>query len=247
MESLYWLVPAFFVVALVYSMAGLGGGSAYLALLALAGMNTLLIPSYALVCNLIVSASSFYFFRRAGHFSLKKAAPFVIASIPFAYWGGTLHLSKEVFTILLAVSLVVAGFRLFLSDRSFASKTLPPDRVFWPVALMAGSLLGLWSGVVGIGGGILLFPLVILLGWADSKQASAMAGFFILVNSGAGLLGHLSKGIPEWSLMIPLALTVLAGGLVGSRLGTQVISRLVLQRITAILLLVVALRLAAGF
>lgn len=244
MDSIYWLVPTFFIVALVYSTAGFGGGSSYLALLALAGMNTLVIPSYALVCNLIVASSSFYFFRKAGHFSLRGVAPFIVSSIPLAYWGGTLNVSRATFTIMLVISLLVAAVRLLISDRSFATLQRPSLSVFWPVALPIGSAIGLWSGVVGIGGGILLSPVVMLLGWADAKQAAGLASFFILVNSASGLMGQLSKGFPDWSLLIPLAVAVSAGGLIGSRMGSVAISRPVLQRITAVLLFAVALRLA---
>lgn len=246
MEPIYWLIPAFFVVALVYSMAGFAGGSSYLALLALGGLNYLSLPPISLVCNIIVASSAFYFFHRAGHFSWRNTVPFMVTSIPFAYLGGQMPISNELFVWLLSASLIIAGFRLFLSDRSVSAKKSPSRLVLFLAGPLIGILLGFWSGVVGIGGGILLSPLLLLLGWAGSKEAAAASSFFILVNSMAGLAGHLTKGTFDGTFLIPLALAVFLGGQIGSRLGTQVISRPILQKITAALLLVVALRLVTS-
>ena len=244
MESdLLWIVPSFFAVALVYSTVGLGGGSSYLALLALSAVPYPTIAPIALTCNLLVASSGLYFFRRSGCLSLKQVLPFVATSIPAAYWGGTVALEKETFTWLLGVSLAVAAFRLFLSDRAFASKEGLTWKRAWIVGIPVGSILGFWSGLVGIGGGIFLAPLLLLIGWADAKQAAAASSLFIIVNSAAGLAGHLARGTPEFSFLMPLLAAVFFGGQIGSRLGSRRISKLVLQRVTAILILAVSVRL----
>lgn len=243
MESLFWLIPAFFMVAVVYSMAGFGGGSSYLALLALSGANYLLIPPVALICNLIVASSAFYFYFRAGHFSIKKILPFIITSIPFAYWGGTLQIGKETFLLLLGLSLLAASLRLFLTDAAAGNRYEPSRKTLWLVGSLLGMVLGFLSGLVGIGGGIFLSPLLMLLGWAHSKQAAACASFFILVNSLSGLLGHLTKSPPDTALLIPLSLAVLAGGQIGSRLGSHLLPKKAVQTVTAALILFVAARL----
>lgn len=241
MEGL--LIPLFFLTALIYSMAGLGGGSTYLALLALFAFPYEQIPQTALLCNLIVVAGGCWQF--SGHFSLKRVLPFVLTSLPAAYWGGTISVDKTVFTLILGLSLCVAALRMAISDHRYEGRAVLPWKRAWLVGLPVGALFGLLSGLVGIGGGIYLSPTLLLLGWADSRQAAAAASFFILVNSLAGLAGHWAQ-TPfslEQGLLLPLLLAVLIGGQIGSRLGSRKIPRLALQRITAFLILFVCGRL----
>lgn len=245
-NDLFWLVPSFFVVALVYSTVGLGGGSSYLALLALSAVSYQTIAPIALTCNLLVASGGLYFFRKSGYLSLKQVLPFVVTSIPAAYWGGTIPLEKKTFALLLGVSLAVAAFRLFLSDRAFAPKDGLTWKKAWIVGIPVGSILGFWSGLAGIGGGILLAPLLLLLGWADAKQAAASSSLFIIVNSAAGLAGHLARGTPEFSFLMPLLAAVFLGGQIGARVGSLKVSKITLQRVTATLILFVAGRLLGG-
>lgn len=245
MEYLIYLIPLFFVTALVYSMAGLGGGSTYLALLAIFSFPYESMPKVALLCNIVVVSGGCYFFVKAGHFSPKKVLPFVVTSIPAAYLCGRIPIDKTIFFWLLAISLGVAGFRILLSDKAFAVRRQVSWRQSWFIGLPLGAALGALSGLVGIGGGIFLSPVLYLLGWAHAKEAAAAASFFILANSAAGFLGQLAKGdfTVEMNFLLPLACAVLLGGQIGSRLGSGKVSKLVLQRTTALLILFVSGRL----
>lgn len=245
MEPLIYLIPLFFLTALIYAMAGFGGGSTYIALLILFAVPYELVPPLALLCNLIVVSGGFVIFYRQGHFSARKVLPFIVTSIPAAYVGGSLPIGKTVFALLLGASLLVAAFRMLLSEKAFVVKKVVPWRTAWTVGLPSGTLLGGLSGLVGIGGGIFLSPLLYVLGWANAKESAAAASFFILVNSLAGLLGQFSKGadLPAPGVLLPLGLVVLIGGQIGSRLACGKIPKLALQRVTAGLILVVAIRL----
>lgn len=240
-----YLVPLFFLTAVVYSMAGLGGGSTYIAILVLFSLPYEMIPKVALLCNLIVAGGGFYLFFRGGHFSPKTVIPFIVTSIPAAYFGGSAPIGKGLFSILLAVSLLVAAFRMLMTEEAFVVRRTVSWKMAWRIGLPCGILLGGLAGLVGIGGGIFLSPLLYLLGWADAKKAAAASSFFILVNSISGLIGQLTKGInlPEMTLLIPFGIAVLLGGQIGARLGVARIPRLALQRITAVLIISVALRL----
>ncbi len=244
MEKHVLLVPLFFLTALVYSMAGLGGGSTYLAILTLFSFPHELTPKVALFCNLVVAANGSYLFYKGGHLSLKKILPFAATSIPAAYLGGSLSIGKTLFSILLGIVLLMAALRMFLSDQAFVSKKEISWKHAWRVGLPLGIFLGALSGLVGIGGGIFLGPLLLFLGWADVKQAAASSSLFILVNSISGLLGQFSKGGLHWegpSLLLLMG-AVFVGGQIGSRLGVGRIPKLALQRITALLILVVSVR-----
>ena len=235
----------FFLTALVYSMAGLGGGSAYLALLVLFAFPHTVVPQMALLCNLTVVVGGCWFFARAGYFSLKRLLPFVVTSIPMAYWGGTIPIGKGLFNILLGGSLLAAALRMLLSDKALEARIPLSWERAWLVGVPLGAILGFLSGLVGIGGGIYLAPVLLLLGWANSKQAAASASFFILLNSMAGLLGQFTKGGAHANptLIFPFLLAVFLGGQIGSRIGSQYISRLALQRVSALLILLVSIKL----
>lgn len=244
-ENFIYLCPAFFLTALVYSMAGLGGGSTYLALLALLDFPHESIRSIALLCNIAVVSFGFVNFYKAGHFSLKKILPFVMTSVPMAYWGGTILLGKKPFTFLLGISLCVAAVRLFLTDKNFTATPVRSWKKIWLIGLSLGAVLGFLSGLVGIGGGIYLAPVLLLFGWMDVKQAAAASSFFILVNSVAGLSGQMFSGsflLPAPSLFFLLG-AVMIGGQIGSRWGAIKIPRMTLQRVTASLILWVSGRL----
>jgi uncharacterized membrane protein YfcA len=243
------LLPSlFFLTGLAYAMAGLAGGSTYLALLALFDYPYGSIPKVALLCNLVVSAGGTWHFVKAGHLDFKRIVPFLIGSIPAAYLGGRIPIGRELFTLLLGLSLAAAAARLLILDKVIEA-TKPPDvKNTWAVGLVSGALLGLISGLVGIGGGIFLAPVLLFLRWAGPRQAAAAASLFILVNSASGLLGQFSKGgldIPTIHVL-PLIAAAFLGGQMGSRLGAGRIPSLSLQRITGFLILTVALRLLGG-
>jgi len=237
-----WLPLAFFVIALLYATVGFGGGSSYLAVLALIGIPYQSIPQVALICNLVVSGGGVWHFCRGGHLDLKKVLPFIVLSIPLAFLGGQIPIGRQLFMILLGVSLFAAGARTFLPQREFGSEGLSPKHA-WRVGLPIGAVLGFLSGLVGIGGGIFLAPVLILAGWANAKQAAAAAALFIIVNSAAGLSGQLSKGIYLDTMVIPLVVAVILGGQIGSRLGAYRLRVGGVRQLLAVLILFVSIRL----
>lgn len=245
---IFYIAPLFFLTGLVYAMGGLAGGSTYLALLALFQYPYGSIPKIALLCNLIVSAGGTWHFVKAGHLDLRRVLPFLIASIPAAYLGGRIPVGKELFTLLLGLSLAAAAARLLFLDKAIEAVKAPAIKNTWGIGLILGALLGFLSGIVGIGGGIFLAPVLLFLRWAGPRQAAAAASLFILVNSASGLLGQFTKGgldIPA-AHVIPLFAAAFLGGQIGSRLGAGRIPSLALQRITGLLILTVALRLLGG-
>jgi uncharacterized protein len=241
---MWTLVPLFFITGLVYSMAGFGGGSTYLALLVLFDVPHDSVRSIALICNLAVVSFGAWQFARAGHLRLDKVLPFLLTSIPMAYWGGTLNISKFAFTLLLGISLAVAASRMLWMGKSVEPQTAIRRHIIWTVGLPLGALLGFLAGVVGIGGGIYLAPVLLLLGWADAKQTAAAASFFILVNSLAGLAGQASKGFSfDSSFVIQLLIAAALGGQIGSRLGALSLPKIAVQRVSGLLILLVSCRL----
>ncbi len=245
--SFYILISLFFLTALLYSSAGLGGGSTYLALLALFGLSYTSIPLFALSCNILVVSGGFWHFYRAGHFRLKNVLPFLVTSIPLAYLGGSLSISKKVFSLLLALSLACAAFRLFLREEEKLLRELSWKEAYL-FGVPVGGLIGFLSGLIGIGGGIFLSPLLMLFRWANSKQAAAAASLFILVNSVSGLLGQLSKGpsFEHATLLLPLLMAVFIGSQIGARWGAFQVSKLTLQRLSAGIILFASVRILWG-
>lgn len=228
-----WVVPAFFLVALAYSIAGFAGGSSYLALLVIAGLDPGQIPVTALLCNIVVSAGTFHHFRKANHFRFRLVLPFTLLSVPMAYWGGTMLIGRQLFALLLGGSLLAVAVRLLIEPDRDPLRREISAKAAWSVGLPVGALLGFLSGLVGIGGGIFLSPLLLLLRWASPQEAAASAGFFILVNSSAGILGQLHKGgsaLPEcW----PFAIAVFLGGQIGAGLGARAFSGSAIRRTLA--------------
>jgi len=235
----------FFATAALYATVGFGGGSTYTALLVMMDDAIWRIPIIALICNITVVAAGSYLAVTRRAFVWQHAAPFFIASVPLAFIGGLIALRDETYITLLAISLLLAGLRLLLiRDKDIiASPTQSTGK-----AIAIGGALGLLSGMVGIGGGIFLAPILYYLRWADSKTIAALCSFFILVNSLAGLAGQLVKNgagvIPEIAeVALPLMAATLLGGLLGARLLLEYLSSNKIQQITALLIIFVATRL----
>jgi len=235
----------FFATAALYATVGFGGGSTYTALLVMMDDAIWRIPIIALICNITVVAAGSYLAVTRRAFVWQHAAPFFIASVPLAFIGGLIALRDETYITLLAISLLLAGLRLLLiRDKDIiASPTQSTGK-----AIAIGGALGLLSGMVGIGGGIFLAPILYYLRWADSKTIAALCSFFILVNSLAGLAGQLVKNgagvIPEIAeVALPLMAATLLGGLLGARLLLEYLSPNKIQQITALLIIFVATRL----
>lgn len=243
--DVWWMPFAFFAVALAYSTVGFGGGSSYIALLAIAGLSHVVIPQTALVCNIVVTLGGVWHYARAGHLDAGRVLPFVALSVPAAYLAGRLDVGERVFFLLLGLSLAAAGTRALLAAGAHGPQRAAPAlrRPAWPAGLAVGGALGFLAGLVGIGGGVFLAPVLLLARWADAKQAAAAASVFIVVNSVAGLAGQFAKGVYIDVSVVPLVLAVFAGGQIGSRLGSRRLPLPVLQRLLAALILAVGLRL----
>lgn len=242
------LALAFFVTALLYAIAGFGGGSTYTALLVLAGADFRAVPILSLACNILVVSVGTWRFARAGHLDWRRIWPLFVTSVPAAWLGGRLVIEQQLFVGLLAGSLLVAGLTMLWQPvwkREIESARGP--RWIEPVA---GGGLGLLAGMVGIGGGIFLAPLLYLLRWDSPRRIAATCAAFILVNSIAGLAGQASKGlvaagavIGDHGLLFP---AVLAGGKLGASLGARRIEPQWVRIVTAVLILYVAVRLGRG-
>lgn len=206
------------LVAFAYAMVGHGGASGYLALMGIAGIAPEVMKPGALVLNLCVSLIAFAQFTRAGHFKLKLFWPFAIASVPCAFIGGGIHLDPLLYNRFLGACIVVAALRLF-GAFNMGDRPLRPAPV--PLALLIGAAIGLLSGLLGIGGGVLLSPVLLLCAWADAKSAAAVSAAFIFVNSAAGLLGMKSGAIAVAEDLIVWTSVAVVGGLLGSWLGAR--------------------------
>jgi uncharacterized membrane protein YfcA len=237
-----WLPAVFFVVAMVYAAAGFGGGSAYLAVLAFSGLPYQSLPQTALVCNVVVTVGGVWHFHRGGHLSLKRVLPFFVLSIPMAYLGGRIQVDREFFYALLGVSLLAAGILMVIPRPESAARAMSATKE-WLIGLPVGAILGLLSGVVGVGGGVFLAPFLFLSGWTTPKQTAAAASLFILVNSAAGLGGQLVKGSYLGWMTAALALAAVAGGQIGSRTGSYRMSADGVRRLLAAIIIVVGGRL----
>ena len=242
------LALLFFVTAALYAAVGFGGGSTYNALLVLAETDYRVLPSVALLCNLIVVTGGVLQYRRSGDLNLGFVLPFVALSIPMAWLGGRAPIEQSTFVLLLGLSLFAAGVAMWFQKPRVDAAPSGSPLVNWFVGLPLGAGFGLLAGMVGIGGGIFLAPCLHLLRLAEPKRIAATASFFIMVNSIAGLIGQTMKQgtLEHLEAMTDygwLALAVLIGGQIGSRLSTGALSGRVVKRLTAILVLYVAGRL----
>lgn len=237
--EIYILLISFFFVALIYSSVGFGGGSSYLALMAqpFFGLMPDTIKPAGLLCNIVVVTGGTIIFYRAGKIKLSEIWPFIIASIPLAFIGGYWKLKSDTFFILLGFTLLIAAFFLWMKPKSENPESNPVSG-----QILLGGGIGLLSGLVSIGGGIFLSPILHLLNWFDAKKISALASVFILVNSISGLLGQITAGVSfNWQLIAPLLIAVLLGGQIGSRLGAKRFNAVYIRRITALLIFIAAL------
>jgi len=241
------LMLGFLVIATLYSSVGFGGGSSYLALLALVFVSFFTIRSIALVCNLVVVSSSSYLYWKNGHLDFKKFLPFIVTSIPLAFIGARFRLEESTFFIILGSSLIISAVALiFQTVRLKKSEKVNPNYPTW-VTYALGAGIGLLSGLVGIGGGIFLAPILNHMKWDKSIKIAALASFFILVNSVSGIGGLLTKGTFELPLIeaCGLILAVFIGGQIGIRLSLSKLTGNGIKVVTAILVLIVGIRVLA--
>jgi len=235
----------FFVTATLYSSVGLGGGSTYLALLLIWGLPYTIFPIVALSCNIIVVSGNCFNYILAGNLNFKLLVPYLIGSIPLAFIGGSLPVEKNIFEILLFIVLIIAGCFLLLNFKSYDDKEKSYKNIPYLISIIIGGILGFISGVVGIGGGIFLSPILFLLKVARPKHIVTAASLFILINSIFGIMGQLTKNsvLNEVQDYFYLLLAVLIGGQLGNYLNLKIFTNRLLALITAALVLFVALRL----
>ena len=234
----------FIITATLYSSVGFGGGSTYLAFLLLWGVPYFIFPIIALSCNIIVVSGNCFNYIRAGNLNLKLLIPYLIGSIPFAYIGGSLPIEKKLFEILLFLVLAVAGLLLLFKFKLYDDDEGNYKKVPITVSIIIGSLLGFISGIVGIGGGIFLSPILFLIRAGKPKHIITAASLFILINSLSGIIGQLTKNVVliEISNYWFLLLAVLVGGQLGNFLNLKMLPTRILALVTAVLVLFVAVR-----
>lgn len=235
----------FFVTAILYSSVGFGGGSTYLALLLIWDIPYYIFPVIALFCNVIVVSGNSINYVRAGNLSLRLIIPYLIGSIPFAFLGGSINIDKYIFEILLFFVLSVAGILLLINSNSFKSENIKIKEINNFTSILIGSILGFVSGIVGIGGGIFLSPILFLMKAGYPKQIATTASLFILINSISGILGQLTKEnvINDILNYWPLFIVVLLGGQLGNFLNLRFLSNKILAVMTSLLVIFVAIRL----
>ncbi len=243
------LAILFLITAILYSSVGFGGGSTYLALLLIWGIPYFIFPVIALLCNIIVVSGNCFNYIRAGNLNLRLLIPYLIGSIPLAYIGGSLAIEKPLFEILLFLVLTAAGTLLLFNFKSYDDREESYRKVSTLVSILIGAALGFISGIVGIGGGIFLSPILFLIRAGRPKHIITSASLFILINSISGIVGQLTKNavltevLDYWYLLA----AVLIGGQIGNFLNLKIFSTRALALVTAFLVLFVAFRMLIRF
>ena len=238
------LAILFLVTAILYSSVGFGGGTTYIALLLIWGVPYFIFPVIALLCNIIVVSGNCFNYIRAGNLNLRLLLPYLIGSIPLSYVGGSLPLDKKIFEVLLFLVLITAGTFLLLNFKSYDEKKKIYKKISLPISILIGGILGFISGVVGIGGGVFLSPILFLLNAGRAKHIITAASVFILVNSIFGIIGQLTKNYVlieiqnYWHLLI----AVLIGGQIGNFLNLKILPIKFLALITALLVIFISTR-----
>jgi len=237
----------FFITAIFYSSIGFGGGSTYLALMLIWDIPYYIFPVLALICNIIVVSGNSINFLRSKNINLNLLTPYLIGSVPFAFFGASISIDKNLFEILLFFILLVAGIFLLFESKSFNKDLIKIKQIPKFLSIIIGIIIGFISGLVGIGGGIFLSPILFLLKAGYPKHITSTASLFILVNSIFGVAGQLTKDIVlnEFLNYWPLFVAVLIGGQIGSFLNIKFLSNKVLALMTSFLVIFVAIRMGA--
>ncbi|SDH24637.1 hypothetical protein SAMN05421827_12013 [Pedobacter terrae] len=239
-ESFILFYCLLFIVAFLYASVGHGGASGYLALMAIFAVSPTIMKPTALLLNLFVSSTSFIQFYRGGHFKWKTFWPFALASIPLSFVGGMMVIESSIYKKILGLLLLIPVIRFFFfkntDPKNFKSSSIP-------LSLTIGGIIGLLSGMIGIGGGIILSPILLLLKWTDQKQTAAISAAFIFVNSVAGLAGQLIKGFEFNSHMLAYVGVAFAGGICGAYFGALKFPQTVLKNVLGCVLALAAYKL----
>ena len=234
----------FFITAILYASIGFGGGSTYLALMLIWDIPFYIFPIIALICNIIVVTGNSINFLRTKNTNLGLLTPYLIGSVPFAFVGASISINKSLFEILLFFVLIIAGIFLLLENKSFDKDKIEIRQIPKIFSILIGSIIGFISGLVGIGGGIFLSPILFLMRAGYPKHITSAASLFILINSILGVAGQLTKDIVfnEFLNYWPLFIAVLIGGQIGSFLNIKFLSNKVLALMTSFLVIFVAVR-----
>ena len=234
----------FFVTALIYSSVGFGGGSTYLAILLIWGVPYTIFPVIALVCNIIVVSGNSINFIRSKNLNFSLLFPYLIGSIPLAFIGGSITIEKSLFEVLLFCVLLIAGIFLLIESKSFNKEQIKINQIPKSLSIFVGGVIGFMSGIVGIGGGIFLSPILFLMKAGYPKHITSSASLFILINSIFGIAGQLTKDriLDELINYWPLFLVVFVGGQIGSFINIKFLSNKILALLTSFLVIFVAIR-----
>ena len=234
----------FFVTAILYASVGFGGGSTYLALMLIWDIPYYIFPVIALICNIFVVSGNCFNYIKAGNLNLKLLTPYLIGSIPLAFFGGSLQIDKNLFEIFLFIVLTLAGTLLLINFKSYDDNESTYKNVPIFISIIIGAILGFLSGVVGVGGGIFLSPILFLIKAAKPKYIVTAASLFIFINSISGVTGQLTKNIVlgDISNYWYLFLIVIIGGHIGNFLNLKIFPTRFLALITSVLVLFVAIR-----
>jgi len=242
----YTLILVFFMIALVYSSVGFGGGSSYSAVLSLTSLPFIEVRAISLLCNIVVVSNNTIQFLKNHLINFKKVLPLILFSVPFAFLGGFLKIHQRIFYLVLGLSLIIAAFLMLWNNYFFNEKHILNDNKhsFFKNAFIGG-VIGFLSGMVGIGGGVFLAPLLHLIRWDSPKKIMATSSLFILVNSISGLIGQMQN--PLFKLNIPLTIVLITavffGGLIGANLSLKKLKAQNIKFITALLIALVGVKL----
>ncbi len=234
------IVAAIFFVAILYSSVGHGGASGYLAVMAFFAIAPVTTRPTALILNLFVASIGAFQFYRRGHFDWKVFASFASTSIPSAFVGGMIHLPAPIYKKILGAALLFAAFRLAWKFTVGDEEIVSPK--IW-IALVVGAVIGLLSGLIGVGGGIFLTPILLLMNWTEAKTAAGISAMFIFVNSVAGLLGNYEQAAQLQSNVFFWIIAAVFGGIIGSTLGSKHFNTLILRRALALVLVLAGIKL----
>jgi uncharacterized protein len=240
MESILLFYVLLFLVAFLYASVGHGGASGYLALMAIFSIAPEVMKPTALLLNLFVSLTSFIQYYRGKHFNFRLFLPFALSSVPMAYLGGRITLDTYYYKKILGVLLIIPIVRFLFFGNIAVAEIKKPNMI---LSLLIGAAIGFLSGMIGIGGGIILSPVLLLLKWANMKQAAAISALFIFVNSISGLAGQLTKGIHFSADMYAYVGVAFAGGFCGAYFGSMRFNQSILRYLLALVLMVAAYKL----